>query len=234
MSEGELIRVVDVQKSYWVGGQELQVLQDINFHVQRGELLVISGESGVGKSTLLHLLGCLDRPTRGRVFVGGVDISELNGDNAALYRNRFVGYVFQFHYLLPEFTALENVMLPALIARWPKQRARDQAVGLLRDVELFERLEHKPGQLSGGEQQRVAIARALMVEPALLLADEPTGNLDPRTSETVHSLLRRIITERKLTCVAVSHKEGLANIADRVLTIQHGRVSEAKPMSEEN
>jgi lipoprotein-releasing system ATP-binding protein len=223
MSE-PLVEVRELRKSYWVAGTELPVLRGIDLRVLRGEMVVISGESGVGKSTLLHLLGVLDKPTGGCILLSGRDVSRMTADESARFRNSFVGFIFQFHYLLPEFNALENVMIPALIARRPRHEARERAAALLEEVGLADRLEHKPAQLSGGEQQRVAIARALITAPTLLLADEPTGNLDERTSETVHALLRRIVDERELTCIIASHKASMARMADRVMRIVGGRL----------
>ena len=208
-------------------GRELRVLGGVNLRVESGEAVAIVGSSGAGKSTLLHLLGGLDRPTSGGVFLGGRDVSEVDGDELAWIRNRGVGFVFQFHHLLREFTALENVMMPCLIAGRPRRASEDRARELLTLVGLNERLSHRPTQLSGGEQQRVAVARALAAEPPLLLADEPSGNLDTQTSEELHDLLFRLRASQGLGMVLVTHNRELAGRADRVLELREGRLHEA-------
>ncbi|MDC4222671.1 MAG: ABC transporter ATP-binding protein [Candidatus Manganitrophus sp.] len=186
-----MIEVIDLYKSFPIAGKELVILKGVTIGIQKGELLAIVGASGVGKSTLLHLLGALDRPTSGKVFFEGIDLFSRSDRELAEFRNRKIGYVFQFHHLLPEFTALENVMMPGLIQRMERKKIEAAAREMLEAVGLGHRLTHRPGQLSGGEQQRVAIARALVLQPQLILADEPTGNLDTHTSDEVFSLLKR-------------------------------------------
>jgi lipoprotein-releasing system ATP-binding protein len=211
-------------------GTPIDVLQGVSFVLQEGEAVAVTGASGAGKSTLLHLLGALDRPTGGSVLLGGRDVSRLAEDELASVRNRHVGFVFQFHHLLREFTALENVMLPALLAGEALTDARVRARALLAEVGLEQRESHKPRQLSGGEQQRVAVARALVNEPLVLLADEPSGNLDTQTSERLHDLLFGLRTRRRLSLVVVTHNADLARRADRILRIQGGRLQPAPPV----
>ena len=213
----------------FVGGDggELRVLVGVNLRADSGETVAIVGSSGAGKSTLLHLLGGLDRPTTGGVLLGGRDLSEVDGDELARMRNRGVGFVFQFHHLLREFTALENVMMPCLIAGWPRAAAEDRARDLLTQVGLGDRASHRSTQLSGGEQQRVAVARALAAEPRLLLADEPSGDLDTQTSEQLHDLLFRLRTSQGLGMVLVTHNQELASRADRILELRDARLHRA-------
>jgi lipoprotein-releasing system ATP-binding protein len=206
----KLLEVVDLHKSYGAGAEEIHVLRGITMEVQEGERWAIVGESGVGKSTLLHILGALDRPTVGRVTYRGRDLSELRGEPLAEFRNREAGFVFQFHYLLPDFSALENVMLPALIGGWDGARARQEAGKLLQAVGLEERATHRPGKLSGGEQQRVAVARALIMSPSLVLADEPTGDLDLRTGDEIGELLLKFNRERGVALIVATHNRQLA------------------------
>jgi lipoprotein-releasing system ATP-binding protein len=220
------IRVQDVWKSFPRDGERVEVLKGVSLRIAPGELVAAVGPSGVGKSTLLHLLGALERPTSGEILYAETALSTLNDAALAELRNRRVGFVFQFHHLLPEFTALENVMLPLLIRRDPIGEARARAQGLLAQVGLAERLRHRPGELSGGEQQRVALARALVGEPTVLLADEPTGNLDSKTGEEVFELLRQINRERQLTSLIVTHNETLAGRTDRILRMLDGRMVE--------
>ncbi len=235
-SEGEGAGVVpalearDVRKHFVSGdGGELHVLQGVDLRVGPGEAVAVIGASGAGKSTFLHLLGALDRPSSGEVLVGGRPVSGLGVEEIARLRNRHIGFVFQFHHLLREFTALENVMMPCLIAGMGKEEAEVRARDLLEAVGLGARLEHKPRQLSGGEQQRVAVARALANEPLVLLADEPSGNLDHHTSERLHDLLFKVREGRELAMVLVTHNRRLAERADRVLLLEDGVLQPAIP-----
>jgi len=206
------------------GPVALNVLDNIDLDIQKGEMLAIVGASGVGKSTLLHILGALDRPTSGRVLFGDLDVFGLDSNRLARFRNERVGFVFQFHHLLPEFTALENVMLPALIRRIGREEAAGAASKILGEVGLGARVHHRPGELSGGEQQRVAVARALMLKPDVVLADEPTGNLDMHTGEAIHDLLLSINKQQGITFVIVTHNDKLAVRADRVLRMVEGKL----------
>ena len=215
-------------KSYMGGDdRELSILRGVHFELARGEAVAITGASGAGKSTLLHLLGALDRPTGGEVFVAGRPVEALSDEELAGVRNREIGFVFQFHHLLREFTALENVMMPALVGGTSLKDARLRARGLLTDVGLADRETHKPRQLSGGEQQRVAVARALVNDPIVLLADEPSGNLDTETSGRLHDLLFDLRSARELSLVVVTHNLGLAARADRRLVLAGGRLQPA-------
>jgi lipoprotein-releasing system ATP-binding protein len=221
-----LVEATGLSKRYVDGPSEVQVLDGLDLTLDAGERVAIVGESGVGKSTLLHILGTLDVPTGGRLVVNGVDVFTLDEEGLAAFRNREIGFVFQFHQLLPDFTALENVMMPALIARRAVRTARDHARELLARVGLADRVAHRPGELSGGEQQRVAVARAVMQRPKLLLADEPTGNLDPDTGEHVTGMLLDLNREVGSTLVVVTHNDRLAGAMGRTLRLDHGRVHE--------
>ncbi|HKA90789.1 MAG TPA: ABC transporter ATP-binding protein [Haliangiales bacterium] len=212
-------------KTFEHGGRSLNILRGIDFSLQVGEMAAVVGASGAGKSTLLHILGTLDLPTTGKVLIDGVDVTRLSATALSGFRNRTIGFVFQFHHLLPEFTALENTMMPALIQRVPFAQAQRQARAVLHEVGLGERTSHKPGELSGGEQQRVALARALVLEPALLLADEPTGNLDTHTGEQVHELLYDISRARGTTMLIVTHNPQLARRMPRRLHMIDGRLA---------
>ena len=214
------LSVRNLAKTYHDTARGVPVLESFDLDVDKGEMLAVVGPSGVGKSTLLHLLGGLDRPDAGTVRVEDRELTALDNDGLARFRNRHVGFVFQFHHLLPEFTAQENVAMPAWIGRFDRQEALQRATNLLAELGLSDRESHYPGQLSGGEQQRVAIARALMVEPSLLLADEPTGNLDTATSELVFALMRELHLKRNLTSVIVTHNRELASRCDRVLEMK--------------
>lgn len=216
------VTATDISKSYPVAGRSLQVLKGLSLSVGQGEMVAIMGASGVGKSTLLHLLGGLDRPDAGRITVGEHVITDMPDADLVAFRNRRVGFVFQFHHLLPEFSAVENAEMPLRIARLAVAEARPRATELLTRVGLAERLDHRPGMLSGGEQQRVAVARALVNQPALLLADEPTGDLDERTADSMHALLRDMHREFGLTAILATHNPRLAEQCDRVLRLEGG------------
>ncbi len=218
-----LITVKDLNKTFAAPGQVLNVLKDITFDVHRGEMVALMGPSGVGKSTLLHILGTLDRPTSGNVFYEGRDIFDLKDDALARFRSRAVGFVFQFHHLLPEFNAFENTMMSALIAGMDHGEAAKKAERILSDVGLSGRLLHRPGELSGGEQQRVAVARALMLDPKVVLADEPTGNLDTQTGDELFCLLSEL-NRKGITFIMVTHNENLASQCGRVLRMKDGRI----------
>ena len=216
-----------LNKSYLVATTRLHVLRDLDLAVEQGEMVAIVGASGVGKSTLLHVLGGLDRPDSGEVRVGDVDVSRVSDGEIVAFRNRHVGFVFQFHHLLPEFTALENAEMPLRIARMKASDARPRAQALLGRVGLAERLDHRPGMLSGGEQQRVAVARALVMAPSLLLADEPTGDLDETTADSLHALLREMHAEFGLTAIIATHNPRLAQQCDRILRLEGGHLHPA-------
>lgn len=216
-----------IYKSYQTGGdRQLEVLNDVSFQVDKGEFVAVVGESGSGKSTLLHLLGALDRPSEGTVLFEGEDIFQKDDEALAAFRNKSIGFVFQFHHLLPEFTALENVAMPSLIQNTSLQDVQGRATELLDLLGLKARTHHRPGQLSGGEKQRVAVARALMNQPGLILADEPTGNLDTKTAESLHEELMRLSRTFGQTFIIVTHNPALAEMADRVLRIGEGSIHE--------
>jgi lipoprotein-releasing system ATP-binding protein len=217
-----LLDVRGLYKTYIAGNSRVEVLSGIDLMLEAATTTALVGASGAGKSTLLHLLGALDRPSAGTVTFCGEDIFKKNDRDLARFRNKSIGFVFQFHHLLPEFTALENVMMPALIARMPRHTAQKNAEELLDDVGLTPRLCHRPGELSGGEQQRVAIARALVLSPALLLADEPTGNLDMKTSDSIHAVLTDLQQKKGLTVVVVTHNERLAAEMGRTIRLVDG------------
>jgi lipoprotein-releasing system ATP-binding protein len=219
----ELIQVQQLLKSYGNGTKRVEVLKGVDLNFSRGERAAIVGASGVGKTTLLHVLGTLDRPTGGKVFYEGKDIYTLNEKELALFRNREIGFVFQLHHLLPEFSALENTMMPCLIQGIPKKESAARAEAILTLVGLKERLSHKPGELSGGEQQRVAVARALVLEPKVLLADEPTGNLDTKTGESVFDLLQELNQIKGVTLIVVTHNLKLAEKLSRQIQLVDGK-----------
>jgi lipoprotein-releasing system ATP-binding protein len=223
-----VLEAIDLTKTF-VGGDGglLTVLDGVSLQVHRGEMVAVVGASGAGKSTLLHLLGALDRPTRGRVVIGNVSLDTLDDDTLAATRNRSVGFVFQFHHLLREFSALENVMIPLRIAGWDEHRARARATELLARVGLGARMTHRPGELSGGEQQRTAVARALAIDPAIVLADEPSGNLDHANAERLHDLFDELSRDLEIAMVIVTHNRSLASRADRVLLLEDGRLVES-------
>ena len=218
------LQVRAIQKSYPVGSARLTVLRELDMSVELGEMVAVVGASGVGKSTLLHLLGGLDRADAGSITIGDVEVTKLADDALVAFRNTQVGFVFQFHHLLPEFSAVENAEMPMRIARAPLSDARGRATELLRRVGLGERLTHRPGMLSGGEQQRVAVARALVMRPAVLLADEPTGDLDEQTAHSLHGLLREMHSSHRLTSIIATHNTRLAAACDRVLRLHEGRL----------
>jgi lipoprotein-releasing system ATP-binding protein len=217
-----------LKKSFVFGrsGKIIEVLKGIDLVIMPGEMLAIEGASGAGKSTLLHILGALDRPTEGKIYFQNMDLLEKNDRSLAEIRNRHIGFVFQFHHLLPEFSALENTMMPGLIQGMSQKQARPQAENILNDLGLGDRLQHKPGELSGGEQQRVAVSRSLMLSPDVILADEPTGNLDTHTGEEVHKLLLRINRERRVTIVVVTHNPALATRMTRRVLLVDGKLYE--------
>jgi lipoprotein-releasing system ATP-binding protein len=215
----------DIAKSYRGGdGSTLHILNGVDLAVRRGEMVAIVGESGAGKSTLLHVIGALDRPTRGYVMIGGESINDRSDDELAVIRNKKVGFVFQYHHLLREFSALENVMMPLRIAGVPVPEARSRAAELLGRVGLTGRIDHRPSELSGGEQQRTAVARALAVDPSVVLADEPTGNLDHRNSERLHEVFAQLARDLEIGMVVVTHNRALAARADRALLLEDGRL----------
>ena len=227
MSE-PIVRVSGLSKAYASpSGQVLTVLRDLELTASPGEMIAIVGASGVGKSTLLHVLGGLDEFDAGEIEIGGKTLHAMNDSARVEFRNRHIGFVFQFHHLLPEFTALENVEMPMRIARTAAADRRARASSLLGRVGLAERVEHRPGTLSGGEQQRVAMARALVMQPTLLLADEPTGDLDESTADAIHALLREMHAERGLTSVIATHNPRLAAACDRVFRLEHGQLAPA-------
>lgn len=219
MSEEVLLRAERISKSYGEGPQAIHVLENLDLTLRRTERVAIIGESGIGKSTLLHILGTLDQPTSGKVLLNGVDFFTLSEPVLAALRNREIGFIFQFHHLLPDFTAIENVMMPGMVAGLSWGEGRRRAEEMLQRVGLQERLTHRPGELSGGERQRVAVARALVLQPRLILADEPTGNLDPQTGDSVLQLLLALNQEMGITMAVVTHSEKLAAAMDRTLRL---------------
>jgi lipoprotein-releasing system ATP-binding protein len=233
-SDDPAIRVVGLAKSYRSGGAELVIFENLSFEVARGEKLALVGESGAGKSTLLHLLGGLDRPTEGAIYYGQNDICQLPAHKLAEFRNRELGFVWQIQSLLAEFTALENVMMPLLIRGQSREQAEPVSMARLEEVGLRDRASHRAGELSGGEQQRVVLARALVGDPKVLLADEPTGNLDFRTGEMIMNLLDELHRSRQLTSIHVTHNLNFARRADRVVALERGQLVPATPLSLEN
>jgi len=229
--QNELLRVVNLKKVFRSGASELVLFENLSFEVQRGEMLAIVGESGTGKSTLLHILGVLDRASAGDVYFAQSDLGKLSEEGAAEFRGRELGFVWQFHYLLPEFTALENVALPLLMRGEVRRKAELNALQWLQEVGLADRAEHRSGELSGGEQQRVALARALVTGPKLLMADEPTGDLDSRTAEAVFELITRLHRDYSLTSIIVTHNLAFARRCHRVMQLAQGRLLEVSPES---
>ncbi len=219
-------QAIGIEKYYEEVGHRINVLNGLDLHLDRGEMIAIVGASGTGKTTLLHILGTLDRPTTGTLLYGGEEVLNKNDIELSAYRNRTVGFVFQFHHLLPEFTALENVMMPGLIGGQEKTKMAEDAAAILEKVKLSDRIQHKVGELSGGEQQRVALARAIIMKPLLLLADEPTGNLDTKTGYKVFQLIQEMSAEYSLSAVMVTHNLELANEMNRCLTLAEGKLHE--------
>ena len=218
------LKTVELSKSYLSGQEELQVLRDVDLTVKKGEFITIVGVSGSGKTTLLNLLSAIDRPTNGTVIYEDQDIFKLNDKDLAKFRNQEIGLIFQFHHLMPEFTAIENVMMPTMIARRDREESQNSAKKLLQIVGLEGREHHRPTELSGGEQQRVAVARALINNPKVILADEPTGNLDRKTSESIHDLICNLNQEMNLTFIIVTHNESLAQRSDKTIRLTDGKV----------
>jgi len=227
----EIVRVSGLKKVYKSGQTDLVLFENLSFQVRKGEMLAIVGESGAGKSSLLHILGALDRASAGDVYCAQIPVAKLTDDAAADFRNRTIGFVWQFHYLLPEFTAQENVAMPLLMQGAAYRQAMEKAGGWLREVGLESRSHHRAGELSGGEQQRVALARALVTGPEILMADEPTGDLDNRTAEMVFGLVQRLHREYRLTSLIVTHNLEFARRCDRVLRLHHGMAEEVSPAS---
>jgi lipoprotein-releasing system ATP-binding protein len=225
----QALRIEGLRKAFRSGAAELVLFENLSFAVGRGEMLAIVGQSGTGKSTLLHILGALERPSAGTVYFGEQSLSSLSDDQAADFRNRKIGYVWQFHYLLPEFTAVENVAMPLLMRGVAKSEAENEALTWLDKVGLRPRASHRAGELSGGEQQRAALARALITKPEILLADEPTGDLDSRTSETVFELISRLHEEQQLSSLIATHNMNFARRCHRVLRIENGVAEEVRP-----
>lgn len=226
MSEPLLYQVTDLWKKYSNGVKSVEVLRGVNFWIRYGESLAVTGPSGIGKSTLLHILGLLDRPSSGTVLMSDRDVKDLGEVERAQIRNRRIGFVFQFFQLLPEFTAWENVQMPGIIAGERRSQIKKRAANLLDEVGLSDRMTHRPGELSGGEQQRVAIARALIMDPDIVLADEPTGNLDPETGREIEVLLKDLNITRGTTLIVVTHKESLAQALDRRVGLVGGKLEE--------
>jgi lipoprotein-releasing system ATP-binding protein len=231
MLENEILRVEGLRKVFRSGNSELVLFDNLSFQVRKGEMLAIVGQSGSGKSTLLHILGALDSASEGDVYFANLKLRTLTEDAAAEFRNKQLGFVWQFHYLLPEFTAVENVAMPLLLRGIGRRQAEDEARKWLLEVGLADRGHHRTGELSGGEQQRVSLARALVTKPRILMADEPTGDLDNRTAEAVFDLIARLHTENSLTSLIVTHNLAFARRCDRVLYLHGGRVEEVQPGS---
>jgi lipoprotein-releasing system ATP-binding protein len=226
-----ILRVENLKKAFRSGSTDLVLFENLSFRVAKGEMLAIVGQSGAGKSTLLHLLGALERPSEGDVYCAELKLRSLSDEAAADFRNREIGFVWQFHYLLPEFTAVENVAMPLLVRGKAGREAESEAREWLREVGLEDRAHHRSGELSGGEQQRVALARALITRPQLLLADEPTGDLDNRTAESIFELLSKLHRDYRLTSLIATHNLAFARRCDRVLHLERGRVEEISPAS---
>ncbi len=231
MEESDILRVEGLKKVFRSGTSQLVVFENLSLHVRVGEMVAVVGQSGAGKSTLLHILGALDSVSEGDVYCGQTKLQSLSEEAAAEFRNREIGFVWQFHYLLPEFTAIENVAMPLLVRGQASTEAEAQAMRWLREVGLEERAHHQSGELSGGEQQRVALARALVTGPRLLLADEPTGDLDTQTAEAVFELIARLHRDHRLTSIIATHNLAFASRCQRVLQLHRGRLMELSPRS---
>lgn len=227
----EVLRAENLRKVFRSGRSDLVIFDNLSFQIRKGEMVGIVGQSGAGKSTLLHILGALDSASEGDVYCAQLKLQSLSDEAAADFRNRSIGYVWQFHYLLPEFTAVENVAMPLLIRNRSRQEAETEARKWLREVGLEDRAHHRTGELSGGEQQRVAIARALIMNPQILLADEPTGDLDTRTAEAVFDLIARLHRDHRLTSLIATHNLAFARRCDRVFRLERGRLEEVQPES---
>ncbi|MFA4916025.1 MAG: ABC transporter ATP-binding protein [Syntrophales bacterium] len=219
-----MITLENLSKTFFKDGNRIEVLKGLNLHIARGESIAICGVSGVGKSTLLHIMGTIDRPTSGALLYDNVDVFTWQEKELAVFRNRKIGFVFQFHNLLPEFSSLENTMMPALINGLSKREAREKAEGILRELGLSDRITHRPGELSGGEQQRVAIARALIMEPEILLADEPIGSLDTETGKKIEDIMMELNRNKHITLVVVTHNKSLAERMSRSIGLRDGRI----------
>ena len=219
-----MIILTNLSKTFIKDGNRIEVLRNLNLEIKKGDSLAVVGVSGAGKSTLIHILGTLDHPTSGTISMAGHNVFEWSEKKLSAFRNKTIGFVFQFNNLLPEFTALENTMMPGLISGLPKKQAADQAMQLLQEVGLEHRLKHKPGELSGGEQQRVAIARALVMEPEILLADEPTGNLDTETGKKIEDILVNLNTMKKITLIVVTHNKLLADRMSGRIGLRDGEI----------
>ncbi len=225
----QALRIEGLKKVFRSGASELALFDNLSFAVAQGEMLAIVGESGAGKSTLLHIVGTLDKPSAGEIYCAHLRLSTLSENEAADFRNKEIGFVWQFHYLLPEFTALENVAMPLLMRGTPKAQAETEARGWLQEVGLAQRAHHRAGELSGGEQQRAALARALITRPKILLADEPTGDLDGRTADVVFDLIARLHRDHQLSSLIATHNIGFARRCSRVLRLESGRIEEVIP-----
>lgn len=221
MSE-PIIKLIDICKIF--ENSKAEILKNINLEIFRGDFCAITGPSGSGKSTLLHIMSCLENPSSGKIIIDSVDASSLNEKSLTIFRQKYIGLVFQFHFLLPEFNALENIMIPQLLAGKSKKEAKDKAEHLLEKVNLLDKKNSKPSQMSGGEQQRVAIARALSNDPVILLADEPTGNLDSKNSKNIYSLLRELNETLKQTILVITHEHNFASKADKIIEIEDGKI----------